>query len=297
MTQLSQPGPAPSQSGGWRGTFAGFALAFVLLAVLWFAVAALGTRFGLWNWQVGLESMTLGIGRVLLLAACALSLAALVVSLLKAPRKQPFMLALGALLIAALAYGRVAAFQALEERLPPLHDIQTDWTDPIRPSDALAAERSAAGATNPVEDDPLVDLSANTRWPGTGGRRVAEVQEQAEFDTATHEKPREKPYPRIAPLDVSATPAEAYAAALAAVTDRGWTIVAQDPETGRIDATERSFWFGFREDIMIRVQATQDGVRIDVRSTSRNRLSDLGTNARRIRDLLDELEARIAKGV
>jgi uncharacterized protein (DUF1499 family) len=64
-----------------------------------------------------------------------------------------------------------------------------------------------------------------------------------------------------------------------------------------IEATEESFWFGFREDIMIRVRADGDGARVDVRSASRNRLSDLGTNARRIRDLLDEIEARIAKGV
>ena len=207
------------------------------------------------------------------------------------------MLALGALLISALAYGRVAAFHALEERLPPLHDIQTDWSDPIQPSDALYTQREAMGATNPLEDDPLIGMEANDRWPGMGGRRVAEVQEEAEFDTATHEKPREKPYPRIAPLDMPVSAEQAYVAALAAVTERGWTIVTEDEEAGRIDASETSFWFGFREDIMIRVTATEDGARIDVRSASRNRLSDLGTNARRIRDLLDEIEARIAKGV
>lgn len=288
---------APAPSAGWRGKLAGAALGLALLTVLWFLVAALGTKVGLWNWQLGLETMTLRLGRVFVLAVSAISFTALVVSLIKAPRKQPFMLALGAVLISALAYGRVAAFTELEGRLPPLHDIQTDWSDPVQPSDALVTEREAVGATNPLEDDPLVDMSANTRWPGTGGRRVAEVQEQAEFDTATHEKPREKPYPRIAPLIMPVSAEQAYTAALAAVTDRGWTIVMEDPETGRIDATETSFWFGFREDIMIRVKTTEDGARIDIRSASRHRLSDLGTNARRIRDLLDELEARIAKRV
>ncbi len=292
-----EPATTPAPSAGWRGNLAGAALGLALLAVLWFLVAALGTRVGLWNWQFGLETMTLGLGRIFVLAVSAISFTALVVSLIKAPRKQPFMLALGAVLISALAYGRVTAFTELEGRLPPLHDIQTDWSDPVQPSDALVTEREAVGATNPVEDDPLIDLDANERWPGTGGRRVAEVQEEAEFDTATHRSPREKPYPMIAPLIMPVTAEAAYGAALAAVQDRGWSIVMEDAETGRIDATETSFWFGFREDIMIRVRATEDGARIDVRSTSRHRLSDLGTNARRIRDLLNEIESRIAKGV
>ncbi len=294
---MTDPASASGQETGWRGRLAGAALGLALLSVLWFLIAALGTKVGLWNWQTGLETMTLGMGRVIVMAVGAVSAIALVAALLKAPRKQPFMLALGAVLISALAYGRVAAFTELEGRLPPLHDIQTDWSDPIRPSDALFTEREAVGATNPLEDDPLVGIEANARWPSTGGRRVAEVQEQAEFDTATHEKPREKPYPRIAPLIMPVSAEAAYTAALAAVTTRGWTIVMEDPEEGRIDATEESFWFGFREDIMIRVTATEDGARIDVRSASRHRLSDLGTNARRIRDLLDEIEARIAKRV
>jgi uncharacterized protein (DUF1499 family) len=294
---MTHEADAAAQDAGWRGKFAGAALGLSLFAVLWFLIAALGTKAGLWTGQFGLDTLTLGVGRMIVLLAAAVSFAALTISLLAAPRKQPFMLALGAVLIAALAYGRVAAFHALEERLPPLHDIQTDWADPIQPSDALYTEREAVGATNPLEDDPLIDMAANDRWPGTGGRRVADVQEEAEFDTATHEKPREKPYPRIAPLVMPTTPDLAYAAAMAAVTDRGWTLVLADPDTGLIEATEESFWFGFREDIMIRVRADGDGARVDVRSASRNRLSDLGTNARRIRDLLDEIEARIAKGV
>ena len=206
------------------------------------------------------------------------------------------MLAFAALLISGLAFGRVAAFGAGAARLPPLHDIQTDWSSPILPSDALFTEREATGALNPVEEAPVIDPAADGRWPGMGGRLVSEVQEEAEFDTATHKSPKETPYPMIAPLVTAAAPDAAYTAALASVESRGWTVVVAEPESGLIDATEESFWFGFKDDIMIRVRSEGEGSRIDIRSTSRVGLSDLGANAKRVRDLLDEIETRLGKG-
>jgi uncharacterized protein (DUF1499 family) len=123
------------------------------------------------------------------------------------------------------------------------------------------------------------------------------VQEAAEFDTATHESPKETPYPMLAPLVTSNTAEQGYAAALAAVEAKGWTIVLAEPEEGRIEATQTSYWFGFKDDIMIRVRSEGEGMRLDVRSTSRVGLSDLGANAKRVRNLLDEIEARLQKGV
>ncbi|MDP1556022.1 MAG: DUF1499 domain-containing protein [Hyphomonas sp.] len=296
MTIESETSTAPEQSAGWRGKFAGVALALSAFSILWFAAAAVGTKLGLWTWQFGLGKMTIGWGPTLLMVAAGISVLAVIVSLIKAPRKRAFMLAAAALLISGLAFGRVAAFGAGAARLPPLHDIQTDWSDPIQPSDALSVEREATGALNPVEDDPVIIDAANGRWPGMGGRRVAEVQEEAEFDPAIHKSPKQTPYPKIAPLVTAAAPDAAYAAALAAAESRGWTIVLADPEDGLIDATEESFWFGFKDDIMIRVRSEGEGSRIDIRSTSRVGLSDLGANAKRVRNLLDEIETRLGKG-
>ncbi|MFN3911242.1 DUF1499 domain-containing protein [Hyphomonas sp.] len=293
MTDVSN---APAQDAGWRGKFAGFALAVSLFSILWFAAAAVGTKLGLWTWQFGLGQMTIGWGPMILMGALGLSVLAFIAALLKSPRKQALMLALAALLISGLAFGRVAAFGAQAARLPPLHDIQTDWADPIQPSDALFTEREATGALNPIENDPVIDVGANARWPGMGGRRVAEVQEEAEFDTATHKSPKETPYPMLAPLIAANTADEGYAAALAAVEGKGWTVVLAEPEEGRIEATQTSYWFGFKDDILIRVRSEGEGVRIDVRSVSRVGLSDLGANAKCVRDLLDEIEARLAKG-
>ena len=43
-----------------------------------------------------------------------------------------------------------------------------------------------------------------------------------------------------------------------------------------------SFWFGFVDDIVIRVRATESGSEVDLRSVSRVGRSDLGANAARI---------------
>lgn len=282
-------------SAGWRGKLAGFALGLSIFSVAWFAIAAIGTKLGLWGWQFGLGVMTVQWGPMLIMAAGVVAVIAVIVALIKAPRKKPLMLALGAVLISGLALGRVAAFGGTAERLPPLHDIQTDWADPIQPSDALLTEREATGALNPIEDAPVIPEGADARWPGLGGRLVSEVQEEAEFVPGEQKSPKAAPYPHLAPLIAPGSVEDGFAAALAAVEGKGWDVVLAEPEAGRIEATQTSFWYGFKDDILIRVRPDEAGVRIDVRSVSRVGLSDLGANSRRVRDLLDELEVRLNK--
>ncbi|MEM6653302.1 MAG: hypothetical protein AAF582_11930, partial [Pseudomonadota bacterium] len=91
---------------GWRMKVAIFALAVSIFTVLWFAVAALGTKFGFWPWQVGLGQMTIGVGPGIAMLALGLSIIAQVIALIKAPRKQAFILALAATLIAAFCMFR-----------------------------------------------------------------------------------------------------------------------------------------------------------------------------------------------
>jgi uncharacterized protein (DUF1499 family) len=69
----------------------------------------------------------------------------------------------------------------------------------------------------------------------------------------------------------------------------GWEIVAADAAAGRIEATDTTFWFGFKDDVVIRVEADGAGSRIDVRSVSRVGVGDVGANARRIRAYLRAL--------
>jgi uncharacterized protein (DUF1499 family) len=61
-----------------------------------------------------------------------------------------------------------------------------------------------------------------------------------------------------------------------------WKIVESNPDLGRIEATDTTLWFGFKDDVVVRVTPKEQGSRIDVRSVSRVGRSDVGTNARRI---------------
>jgi uncharacterized protein (DUF1499 family) len=72
----------------------------------------------------------------------------------------------------------------------------------------------------------------------------------------------------------------------------GWEMVDSDPNEGRIEATDTTFWFGFKDDIVVRVaEAAEGGTRVDVRSVSRVGRSDVGTNAARIDEFLERLAA------
>ena len=145
--------------------------------------------------------------------------------------------------------------------VPPIHDISTDTVNPPQ-FHALLAQR--ANTPNP---------------PGYGGAAVATEQHAA--------------YPDIEPLDFKAAPAVAFDAALKTARAMGWAIAAEAPAEGRIEATATTRWFGFKDDVVIRVQAQGGGSRLDIRSQSRVGRSDVGANAARIRAFRQRLETRL----
>jgi uncharacterized protein (DUF1499 family) len=98
-------------------------------------------------------------------------------------------------------------------------------------------------------------------------------------------------YPDLAPGRFSAPPDRVFARAVEVARGLGWEIVAAAPADGRLEATDRTRWFGFRDDVVARVRPDRTGSRVDVRSVSRVGRSDLGTNARRIRGFLEALRA------
>jgi uncharacterized protein (DUF1499 family) len=138
--------------------------------------------------------------------------------------------------------------------VPPIHDITTDTENPPQ-FDAILALR--ADAPNSVE---------------YGGESIASQQQEA--------------YPAIQPILTDSSPDVAFTAALRAAHDLGWNIVAQKPQQGRIEAVDTTFWFGFKDDVVIRIKAREKGSRVDIRSVSRVGRSDVGTNARRIREFI-----------
>lgn len=97
-------------------------------------------------------------------------------------------------------------------------------------------------------------------------------------------------YPDLQPLELAVPPARAFAHARTAAQALGWELVAADEGAGRIEAVATTFWFGFRDDIAVRVAPAGAGSRIDVRSRSRVGRSDLGANAARIRKFFSAMK-------
>lgn len=275
---------------GWRMKVAIFALAVSIFTVFWFVLAALGTKFGFWPWQVGLGQMTIGMGPGIALLALGLSIVAQVIALIKAPRKQAFILALAATLIAAFCMLRLVGMGAQASALPPLHDIQTDWSDPIAFSETLMTARAADGQTNPVLDAPTVPDYAEARWPGTSGRLVSEIQEEAE----SKDGGKSTVYPTMESLYFDQSPADIADAAEQLMKRRGWEIVSTGATDNGflVEATATSGWFGFKDDVAVRIRPSRGATEVDIRSTSRVGLSDLGANSKRVYGLMVELEDR-----
>ena len=82
-------------------------------------------------------------------------------------------------------------------------------------------------------------------------------------------------------------------AAVMLITDREWKLVAINRDQGRIEATETLAWFGFKDDVILRFTEMTDGTRVDMRSKSRIGRGDVGVNAQRIEDFLDDLEENL----
>ena len=266
-------------------TLARLSMALSLLIPVYFAAAALGVKFGLWPWQTGLGVLIVRWGPGLLLAALALGLVALVVAFVGRPR-QGWQMALVGLLIPALGMGYLVNMRGRSADIPPIHDIATNIVDPPMFSARILAARQAQAA-NPVESlaAPITSLAAyqGARFASMGAKTLGQVGQEG--------------YPAVRTLTLTAAPAEVMAAAKAQAEAEGWSDVTPQPGAGMIEATAETFWFGFKDDVVIRVRpaAAGGGSLVDVRSTSRVGLSDLGANAARIEKYLAGLSARTGK--
>jgi hypothetical protein len=96
-------------------------------------------------------------------------------------------------------------------------------------------------------------------------------------------------YPDIVPGVVYLPRAQAFARASLAAEAMGWEVVGRDAAAGTLEAVDTSKWFGFKDDIAVRVTSSGDQARVDVRSKSRVGRSDLGANAQRIRAYLERV--------
>jgi len=233
-----------------RAILVGAVIAAVLLPL-----GALGTKFGIWGFQAGF--LALGAGTVLALLGVVVGLVGLIVS-----RKRGYSEDMSSLFIGIGISVLIIALMGMQfytaSSVPPIHNISTDIADPPE-FDVVASLRGEG--TNPLE------YSADQLGP---------LQREA--------------YPWVKPLEVSLSRAQALAKAEQALQSLGLEIVAVDPVAGIVEATATTFWFGFKDDVVVRVRDAGAGSIVDVRSVSRVGQSDLGANARRIGQILEQMQ-------
>jgi uncharacterized protein (DUF1499 family) len=161
-----------------------------------------------------------------------------------------------AFVLGLVAFAIPYQWQRAARGAPPIHDVTTDLENPPA-FEAVVPLR--AHAANSLERPPELDRQQREGYPSL--------------------KPITLPIPRD----------EVFAKALAAAQAEGWQIVTADKSTGRIEATDTTRWFGFKDDIVVRLTPWGSATRVDVRSVSRIGRGDMGTNANRIRRYLDKL--------
>jgi uncharacterized protein (DUF1499 family) len=93
-----------------------------------------------------------------------------------------------------------------------------------------------------------------------------------------------KHYPDLKPLMLEKKPGQVFDIAIKAVKMTGLNLIDADKKTGRIEATATTFWFGFKDDVVIRIAPAPIGARVDIRSSSRVGRREAGMNAARIRE-------------
>lgn len=242
-----------------RSRLAVAGLALALLAGLLVLVAGPGTRAGWWHFGTGFTLLHWGAYLGIVAAVVCL------VAAVSAWRTGGRWLAVAGLVVALAAVGVPWSFRRGASGAPPIHDVTTDTRNPPA---FVAVAPLRADAPNPVAYE---------------GEAVAEQQRRA--------------YPDVQPLMMTAPLSVVFDDALAVARDMGWEIVDSDREQGRIEATATTTWFGFKDDVVIRVMPASGVSRVDVRSKSRVGRGDAGANAARIREYLQRLRDRRPQAV
>ena len=235
--------------------FARILLPGALLGALLLLASGPGTRFGIWEYGTGFLLMRVAFFVGLVAAA----LAFLLLLVPKMRREMAFGLTMALVIGLATAWVPWSGYRTVMS-LPFIHDITTDTENP---PEFVAVAPLRADAPNPVA------------YPGA---EVAAQQREA--------------YPDIHTLEYKQSAEATFDRALQVSEDLGWDIVAAESGEGRIEATATTFWFGFKDDVVIRIESTESGSRLDIRSKSRVGRSDVGKNAARIREFVAAMQPR-----
>ncbi|MDR4516317.1 MAG: DUF1499 domain-containing protein [Nitrosomonas sp.] len=240
-----------------RSEFARWSFKHACISATLAALAVLGFRFGILNYQVALVILIGGaaLGMMAVLSAIVSILA--IISAVET-KVTGALLAITGLILGLAVVAPV--FQTIQAgySVPRIHDITTDLQNPPA-FNAIAAVRTADH--NPLDRKTPVQL--------------AELQQIG--------------YPDLGPLIIDKDPAQVFENAVALAKERGWEIVAATAENGIIEATDTTRFMGFKDDVVIRISSREGKSIVDMRSVSRIGISDMGANAERIKIFLNDL--------
>ena len=243
--------------------FAGFVASLALALA-----AGFGKQLGFWDFRFGFQVLSWGV--FVGIGAVVVGLIWLIWALIAKNGAGALWGALGLAGAAVVSAVPLHGYYTAMYLVPPIHDITTDIQDPPVFSPAQIKARAADHAAN----SPAYDGAAKVTWQGK---------------TLTVSQWQRKAYPDIFTARVLITPDRLYDRGLKAAQAMGWHIALADQKDHRIEATDTSLFFGFTDDIVIRVAKSGMGAKLDIRSESRVGVSDIGKNAARIRAFMKTL--------
>ena len=234
-----------------------------ILGVVLLPVGALGSRVGVWPFTLGFLMVALGV--VLSLVALVVGGIGLALAVRRGRRADYPALVTGGVL-SLLVLAGIGSQVGTATSVPPIHNISTDLENPPE----FRAVVSVRAGANPHTYDPAQPI-------GDAGT-LGELQRAS--------------YPDVGTLQSTLGVAAGVERAVMILEDMGLEVVDVDPARGTVEATATTFWFGFKDDVIVRVQQDQDGgTSVDLHSVSRVGQSDLGANASRILMFLAGFEA------
>jgi uncharacterized protein (DUF1499 family) len=162
------------------------------------------------------------------------------------------------MILGLLPVGVVGPQMAAVSEVPPIHDITTDTTNPPKFVAIVPLRKNAPNG---------YDYGVSEAWPAE------------KLGATTIEA-----YPSLKPIKSDLSVAEAVDRTEFTLQTMGLEIVAINTDAGLVEATATTFWFGFKDDMVVRISGDGEGSIIDLRSMSRVGQSDVGANAARISD-------------
>lgn len=242
--------------------FAHVAFILSVLAALYLLGIMMATHLGYIGTDLGFKTLTLGVGPRLALAALVISGLSLLISIFRAPVRHG-MWALAAVLVSGGLMGGFYIYERALKTFPPIADVATDWDRPLTFSDKLVADRGKTAKT--IEDFPRVPRNESMEW---GGKTVGAINQLTCPGAKTI---RNKRVTEDQIVDLLR--AEHYA------------VFGHAP--WRIEGTYQDNFYGFKSDVVVRIDPDQ----IDVRSVSREDMPDVGANCRRVTNLINKIRA------